>query len=356
MWSATDWSDSGMGGTVRLRRRMIYRPACMAIPSAEQRTAVIDLGSNSFRLVVFTGVPTAGGSAPTRSTRPCASAQGLGRDGRAQRGADAARPADDRGVRAFLPRRPASPTCAPSPRARSATRQPRRASLDRARERAGLPVRVLSTAEEALYGFLAAVNSTTIADGAVLDLGGGSLQLVRVARAPARASSRSWPLGAVRMTERFLPDGDAAQASSSRRCARTCSRSSAPRRWLAAAGRPARRHRRHGAQPGLRRAARARAAAYRGAGLRHHARGSRRARRPPRGRCPPSERGACRGSSPARATSSWRAPRWCRRCSRSAASRRSRSPRRACARASSSSRCSRPADQPCSTTSARDSC
>ena len=33
---------------------MIYRPACMAIPSAEQRTAVIDLGSNSFRLVVFT--------------------------------------------------------------------------------------------------------------------------------------------------------------------------------------------------------------------------------------------------------------------------------------------------------------
>src|SRR3954453_20454805 len=32
---------------------MIYRPACMAIPSAEQRPAVIDLGSNSFRLVVF---------------------------------------------------------------------------------------------------------------------------------------------------------------------------------------------------------------------------------------------------------------------------------------------------------------
>src|SRR6478609_9861855 len=54
MWSATDWSDSGMEGTVRLRRRMIYRPACMAIPSGEQRTAVIDLGSNSFRLVVFT--------------------------------------------------------------------------------------------------------------------------------------------------------------------------------------------------------------------------------------------------------------------------------------------------------------
>src|SRR4051812_45682314 len=45
--------------------------------------------------------------------------------------------------------------------------------------RAPLPVRVLSVDEEARYGYLAAVNSTTLTDGAVLDLGGGSLQLVR---------------------------------------------------------------------------------------------------------------------------------------------------------------------------------
>jgi exopolyphosphatase/guanosine-5'-triphosphate,3'-diphosphate pyrophosphatase len=43
----------------------------------------------------------------------------------------------------------------------------------------------------------------------VLDLGGGSLQLVEVL---SRHSGRlgSWPLGAVRMTEHFLPDGDEA--------------------------------------------------------------------------------------------------------------------------------------------------
>jgi exopolyphosphatase/guanosine-5'-triphosphate,3'-diphosphate pyrophosphatase len=43
-----------------------------------------------------------------------------------------------------------------------------------------------------------------VSDGAVLDLGGGSLQLVRVDGRMA-TDARSWPLGAVRMTERFLP-------------------------------------------------------------------------------------------------------------------------------------------------------
>jgi exopolyphosphatase/guanosine-5'-triphosphate,3'-diphosphate pyrophosphatase len=75
--------------------------------------------------------------------------------------------------------------------------------LDRARPH--LDVRVLRDEEEARYGYLAAVNSTSLADGAVLDLGGGSLQLVRVRERQAH-ELRSWPLGAVRMTERFLPD------------------------------------------------------------------------------------------------------------------------------------------------------
>jgi exopolyphosphatase/guanosine-5'-triphosphate,3'-diphosphate pyrophosphatase len=72
-----------------------------------------------------------------------------------------------------------------------------------------LPVRVLSEEEEARYGYLAAVNSTTLGDGAVLDLGGGSLQLVQVEGRHDR-KLRSWPLGAVRMTERFLPTDEPA--------------------------------------------------------------------------------------------------------------------------------------------------
>ena len=77
--------------------------------------------------------------------------------------------------------------------------------LEKARRRGGLEIQVLSTEQEAHYGYLAVVNSTSLSDGVALDLGGGSLQLVQVEGRQAR-DSRSWPLGAVRMTERFLPD------------------------------------------------------------------------------------------------------------------------------------------------------
>ena len=74
-----------------------------------------------------------------------------------------------------------------------------------------LPVRVLSAEEEAWYGYLGAVNSTTLGDGHVLDLGGGSTQISQVVgRKLGRTVSR--PLGAVRMTERFLPRQRASRA------------------------------------------------------------------------------------------------------------------------------------------------
>src|ERR1700728_1051623 len=78
------------------------------------------------------------------------------------------------------------------------------AFLDRVRLRTGIDVRVLSREQEARYGYLAAVNSTTLADGCVLDLGGGSMQLVRV-EDRLIGDSRSWQRGTVRMSERFLP-------------------------------------------------------------------------------------------------------------------------------------------------------
>jgi len=77
--------------------------------------------------------------------------------------------------------------------------------LARVREVTGFPARVLSAGEEANYGYLAAVNSTSLRDGAVLDLGGGSLQIVAV-RDRRALHSASWPLGTVRMTERFFAE------------------------------------------------------------------------------------------------------------------------------------------------------
>lgn len=67
----------------------------------------------------------------------------------------------------------------------------------------GLPVRVLTAHEEARYGYLGAINSTTLGDGSIVDVGGGSLQVSRVVGRRLEEAV-SAPLGAVRMTEAFL--------------------------------------------------------------------------------------------------------------------------------------------------------
>lgn len=80
--------------------------------------------------------------------------------------------------------------------------------VQRARRATGLPIRVLSQRDEAWFSYVAAVNQTALTDGIVLDIGGGSLELVAVEQRHA-VECVSWPLGAVRTTDRFLAaDGD----------------------------------------------------------------------------------------------------------------------------------------------------
>ena len=71
--------------------------------------------------------------------------------------------------------------------------------------RTGLHARVISGEEEARYGWLAIANSTTIEDGFGLDIGGGSIQTMRI-EGRRLTDSQSLRLGAVRVSERFLPD------------------------------------------------------------------------------------------------------------------------------------------------------
>lgn len=171
--------------------------------------AVIDLGSNSFRLVVFTA--TADRWKRTDEIyEPVRIGEGLAATGRLGE-APMERALSTLGVFAHFCAANGLGAGEVDAVATSAIRDASNAEefLRRARERTGLAIRVLSREEEARYGYLAAVNSTTLADGCVLDLGGGSMQLVRVAGRRALASG-SWRLGAVRMTERFLPgDGPA---------------------------------------------------------------------------------------------------------------------------------------------------
>ncbi len=169
---------------------------------------MVDLGSNSFRLVVFSSTDPGDGGW-WRRTDELYEAVRLG-EGAAATGRLQPAPVD-RALHtlelfAHFARASGLGPGAVRVAATSAVRDAanRDEFLARAREVAGLEIRVLSAEEEARYGYLAAVNASTLTDGAVLDLGGGSLQLVRVReRRPVRLGS--WPLGAVRMTERFLP-------------------------------------------------------------------------------------------------------------------------------------------------------
>jgi exopolyphosphatase/guanosine-5'-triphosphate,3'-diphosphate pyrophosphatase len=172
----------------------------------ERRTAVIDMGSNSFRLVVFTA---ADGWWKRTDEIYLAVRIGEGLDATGELGRKPIKRALE-AVEVFSHFLKAMGIEGDDIQAlatsaiRDATNQA--AFLERVRDETGLEVQVLSREEEARFGYLAAVNSTTLADGAVLDLGGGSLQLVEVSsRHPRRLGS--WPLGAVRMTEHFLPDG-----------------------------------------------------------------------------------------------------------------------------------------------------
>jgi exopolyphosphatase/guanosine-5'-triphosphate,3'-diphosphate pyrophosphatase len=183
-------------------------PELSTIALAEHRTAVIDMGSNSFRLVVFTAADDGWWKRTDEIYLAARIGEGLDAAGKLgakpmQRGLEAAEVfahfckasrIDNKDIRAVA-----------TSAIRDASNQ--QVFLDRVREQTGLEVRVLSREEEATFGYLAVVNSTTLTDGAVLDLGGGSLQLVEVlSRHPGRLGS--WPLGAVRMTEHFLADDD----------------------------------------------------------------------------------------------------------------------------------------------------
>jgi exopolyphosphatase / guanosine-5'-triphosphate,3'-diphosphate pyrophosphatase len=168
------------------------------------RVAVIDLGSNSFRLVVF----MAGEGWWKRTDEihePVRIGEGLIATGRlGEEPMERALATLD--VFAHFCHASGLGRASVDAVATSAIRDAENADsfLELARGCFGLPIRVLSREAEARYGYLAAVNSSTLNDGCVLDLGGGSMQLVRVSDRLAHESLSS-RVGTVLMSERFLP-------------------------------------------------------------------------------------------------------------------------------------------------------
>ncbi len=165
------------------------------------RLAVIDIGSNTARCVVF---EAAGGT--VRAIYETKDVPRLGSAVRAE--AMLSEAAVERGLatvrrfaRAIRELEVAKTIAVATSAVRDAANGP---DFVRAAERGtGISLRVLTGAEEARYGYLGVASAMELSDDLVLDLGGGSLQLVRVLSSALR-NSVSLPLGVLRLTERFF--------------------------------------------------------------------------------------------------------------------------------------------------------
>jgi exopolyphosphatase/guanosine-5'-triphosphate,3'-diphosphate pyrophosphatase len=165
---------------------------------------VIDMGSNSFRLVVYGYEPGLYWQHVDEIREAVRVGQGMGDEA-------VLRPEPmERAVRTakvFGSFCRAAHIEEVTPVATSAIRSASngRELLARIHAESGLEARLLDEAEEARYGYLAIANSTTIEDGFGIDIGGGSVQAMRLDGRQLEHSG-SWQLGAVRVSESFLPD------------------------------------------------------------------------------------------------------------------------------------------------------
>jgi exopolyphosphatase / guanosine-5'-triphosphate,3'-diphosphate pyrophosphatase len=171
---------------------------------AMQRIAVADMGSNSWRLVVFGYEPdTPWWSLVDEIREAVRVGAGMGEEG-------VLRP--DRMDRALHTAAVFASFCRASgidqveSVATSAIRDATNGGelLEAIHDKTGLTPRVISGSEEARYDWLAIVNSTTIGDGFGLDIGGGSIQTLRL-EDRRLAQAESLRLGSVRVSEEFLP-------------------------------------------------------------------------------------------------------------------------------------------------------
>lgn len=167
-----------------------------------QRVGIIDLGSNTTRLIVMACTSPHSFRLVDEVSRPVRLAEGVGADQRLQlipmqRAIEVLRMFHTFCQSTNVQHLVAVGTSA----VREAANQEE--FLERLQRQAGLRLRILSGEEEAYYGYLGVVNATTMASGYVVDIGGGSTEVTEVYE---RRFSRSFskPVGTVRLSERFV--------------------------------------------------------------------------------------------------------------------------------------------------------
>lgn len=166
-----------------------------------QAVAVIDVGSNSIRLLVARALSH-------DAFEVIDEARYDARLGAGQAGGNLTPEGIERGLRALAIMHQLARAHAPAEVIAVGTEALRRAPnagdfLELVRQRVGLRVRVLSGYEEAHAGYLGVINSTTLTEGYLLDLGGGSLELMTIQDRALR-EVQSVPLGAIYSRETYL--------------------------------------------------------------------------------------------------------------------------------------------------------
>jgi exopolyphosphatase/guanosine-5'-triphosphate,3'-diphosphate pyrophosphatase len=184
---------------------MPYHP-----PADAPRCAVVDLGSNSVRLVVYEGhtrnpVSIFNEKAVLRLGRGLSATGRLNEDGMAQAFTVLHR------YHAVARAMGADPfEILATAAVRDATNG--HAFVDKLRARMpGVPIQILSGAEEAAFSAMGVLCGIPTADGVLADIGGGSLELVRLA-AGERGASHTTALGVIRLAERSEQDPVRARA------------------------------------------------------------------------------------------------------------------------------------------------
>lgn len=170
--------------------------------NGQRRIAVVDIGSNTANLAIFTVDPEGAITCVAERDQPLQLLRRLGPDGSLPAAAIAA---TMQLLRDFSHQASTLECDALELISTSAVRDaPNSAELvARVRAELGLELKVLDGAAEAHTAVVGVVNTLPLVDGFVIDLGGGSLQITEVEGRRARRVA-SLPLGALRMTDQFV--------------------------------------------------------------------------------------------------------------------------------------------------------
>lgn len=172
-----------------------------------QRIAIIDLGSNTARLIVMEATPGHSYRLVDEIREVVRLRQGMTDEGLSEEAIGRAYST----LRLFSRFCTSTKTDVVIAAATSAVRDAANgaAFVERVTSELGLPLRILSGEQEAFYGVIGAINEIPMAQGVILDIGGGSAQLSQIESGQSTRGN-SLRLGALALTERFISKDPAA--------------------------------------------------------------------------------------------------------------------------------------------------